>query len=428
MHLMEKLKDSLEAMERAGAFHLEHVEADAMQLIEQIKEHTAEYPEPVFAVLRRLKPVLIVKGVALITKFDDVQDVLTRDDVFQVTYGPKMRVVTGGADFFLGMQSSPEYERDVSHMRSVMRRSDVSEIIVPFVGKTAKELVDAAPGSIDVVNGLGLVVPTRLIEAYYGYPVESEADLAKWASKIFQYLFTDLTNDPVVDAEVRVAAAHVREWLDAGVKAAKAAGSKDDTVLNRCLALQAAGLPAMDDVGIRNNLLGILTGCIPTTSKCCSQALDQLLQRPEALAAAQEAARADDDVTLAQYVLEALRFHPNNPGVFRVAAEDYVVGKGHPHATTVTKGTSVLAATQSAMFDECKVEKASEFMIGRPSYNSMMWGVGLHTCFGQYINQVQIPGILKPLLQKRNLRRADGVAGTLQRSGPFPSSLVVEFD
>ena len=104
----------------------------------------------------------------------------------------------------------------------------------------------------------------------------------------------------------------------------------------------------MDDVTIRNNLLGLLTGAIPTTSKCCAQALDELLKRPDMLAAAQKAAMAGDDTLLTQYIFEALRFHPNNPGVFRVAAEDYVVGKGTAHATLIPTGTHVLAATQSA--------------------------------------------------------------------------------
>ena len=61
-------------------------------------------------------------------------------------------------------------------------------------------------------------------------------------------------------------------------------------------------------------------------------------------------------------------------------------------------------------------------------YSYLHWGYGLHTCFGQYINQVQIPGILKPLLKRKGLRRAAGDAGQLQYSGPFPSSLKVEFD
>ena len=430
MSLIDNLKSTLEKMESSGSFHLAHIEAEVMEMLERAKQHALDNPEPAFAILRRIKPVLIVKNIALVTRFDDVQDVLVRDDIFQVTYGEKMRVVTGGNDFFLGMQNSPEYERDTTHMRSVIRRSDIADVIAPFVANAAKSIVDAAGGELDVVSQLGLVVPTRLVGAYFGTKPVSETDVAGWASTIFQYLFTDLNNDPAVDAAARDASARTRAWLDDAIKEVKSrdTSKREDTVLTRCLALQAAGLPGMTDVDIRNNLLGLLVGAIPTTSKCCAQALDELLKRPAELAKAQVAARTGDDATFAQYVFEALRFHPNNPGVFRVAAEEYVVGKGQMHATRIPAGTSVLAATQSAMFDERVVESSKEFRIDRPAYNYMHWGVGLHTCFGQYINQVQIPGILKPLLQRGNLRRADGDARTLKFAGPFPSSLAVQFD
>jgi cytochrome P450 len=88
----------------------------------------------------------------------------------------------------------------------------------------------------------------------------------------------------------------------------------------------------------------------------------------------------------------------------------------------------VLPATQSAMFDELIVDAPNEFRIGRPEYTYMHFGFGMHTCFGEYINRVQIPGILKPLLKRKALRRTSGDSGRLQYSGPFPSSLRVEFD
>ena len=58
----------------------------------------------------------------------------------------------------------------------------------------------------------------------------------------------------------------------------------------------------------------------------------------------------------------------------------------------------------------------------------MPFGFGLHTCFGQYINVVQMPLIAQAILSRRNLRRAEGNAGTLQFDGSFPSSLTLEFD
>ena len=402
------------------------VQAEAMAFLDSIKTHLSHNPEPIFDILRRIKPILLIKNYALVTRFEDVQEVLSRDKVFLVTYGEKMRVVTGGQDFFLGMQDSPEYTRDVSHMRSVFRREDLGRI-AGFVEKTATSFVAAAGNRLDVVE-VSKAVPTRWVEDYFGCPIKSEQQLAADASTIFQYLFADLNDDPAIAQTAGKAAARVRTWLDETIAARKtgnaAKGKDNDDVLGRCLLLQAAGLPAMDDVSIRNNLLGILVGAIPTTSKCCAQALDQLFDRPEQLKGAQAAALADDDALLAKYVFEALRFNPNNPALFRLAGEDYQLAKGSFHGATIPKGTCVVAATQSAMFDGRIVDEPGEFRTDRPEYLNMHFGYGLHTCFGQYVNRVQIPGILKPLLKRKGLRRT----GDLQGEGPFPSSLPVAFD
>ena len=75
------------------------------------------------------------------------------------------------------------------------------------------------------------------------------------------------------------------------------------------------------------------------------------------------------------------------------------------------------------MFDERFVDAPNEFRVGRPEYMSMMWGYGIHTCFGQYINRVQIPGVLQPLLRRQNLRRASGDACAVRLHRTFPHSL-----
>jgi cytochrome P450 len=416
---VELTKEVLDSVD----LELTKVQGEAMSFLDALKAHLTQYPEPIFAILRRIKPILLFKNYALVTRFEDVQEVLSRDEVFLVTYGEKMRVVTGGENFFLGMQNSPEYTRDVSHMRSVVRREDIPGRIAPFVQKTASDLIAAAGNQLDVVQ-LSKTVPARWIADYFGLPLLSDQQVEAWGSVIFQYLFIDQDNDPKVAEGATKAAAEVRNWLDETIAARKASRIAKDDVLGRCLLLQSVGLPAMDDLSIRNNLLGLLVGAIPTTSKCCAQALDQLFDRPEQLKGAQAAALADDDALLGKYVFEALRFNPNNPGLFRLAAQDYRLAKDSLHGTTIPKGTSVIAATQSAMFDERMVDQPNEFRIDRPEYLSMHFGYGLHTCFGQYVNRVQIPGILKALLKHPGLGRA----GELQYQGPFPSSLLVSLD
>jgi cytochrome P450 len=422
--IKELTTEVLDAAQRDLAAAKSHVTA----FLDELKTMAVHDPRPIFTLLRMIKPILLVENYAVVTRFDDVQEVLSRDDIFQVTYAEKMEITTGGNNFFLGMQNSPEYERDVSHMRTAIRRDDVASIIAPFVQDTARRQVASSNGQLDVVPQLGRFVPTRLVAEYFGCPPASETDLAAWATTIFTYLFADVNNDPAVDRAARDAAAKTRAFLDQTIAARKARPIAKDDVLARCLAMQKIGLPGMDDLGIRNNLLGLIVGAIPTTSTCCAQALDQLLNRPSELARAQAAAVASDDALVVKYVFEALRFNPNNPGLVRMTTEDYPLAKGQIHGVTIPKGTLVFAATLSAMFDERKVDQPNEFRIDRPPYVYMHFGYGLHSCFGRYINQVQIPGILKPLLVCKSLRRAPGDAGTLQYQGPFPSSLKVNFD
>jgi cytochrome P450 len=185
----------------------------------------------------------------------------------------------------------------------------------------------------------------------------------------------------------------------------------------------------MDDLGIRNNLIGLVIGAIPTISKACCQALDQLFDRPDALASAQAAAQSGDDALLAAHVFEAFRYNPINPLIYRRAAVDATIASGSLRARMIPKGTMVLAVNLSAMFDPLKVASPESFRIDRPWDDYIIWGYGMHACFGAHINRAVIPAILKPLLAKQGLRRAGGAAGRIDSGDtPFPRHFAVEWD
>jgi len=98
-------------------------------------------------------------------------------------------------------------------------------------------------------------------------------------------------------------------------------------------------------------------------------------------------------------------------------------------ARKIPEGAMVLAANLSAMFDPLKIERPNEFRVDRPWGEYILWGYGLHTCFGAYINRAVIPAILRPVLARPKLRRAAGSAGQIDGGGtPFPQHFVVESD
>ena len=89
----------------------------------------------------------------------------------------------------------------------------------------------------------------------------------------------------------------------------------------------------------------------------------------------------------------------------------------------------VMASNLSAMFDPLMVPAPNSFRVDRPWETYMLWGYGMHVCFGAHLNRATLPNILKPLLARKGLRRAAGAAGRIDTAGtPFPVHLKIEFE
>ena len=58
---------------------------------------------------------------------------------------------------------------------------------------------------------------------------------------------------------------------------------------------------------------------------------------------------------------------------------------------------------------------------------SVLFGYGMHTCYGQQIVGAQLPAMAHALFEGSRLRRVRGRAGRLRFEGPFPAGLSVRF-
>lgn len=392
---------------------------------QELEQHAQEHPQPLFALLRTLKPVLLIHDIAIVTRYSDVVEVLTNDQSFSVEpYTGKMRALAG--DFILGLDDSPEYERDVSILRLAAPRSDVPAL-ASFVTETAEQLVGQASehGPVDVAD-LAKRVPARLIGRWFGTPGPDEDSMIEWTMAMFEDIFVNVKNDPRTHETAARAAANMRPYLEGVIAERKrrSAGAGDD-VLGRLLAMQADPATAFTDEQIATNLIGLLVGFVPTVATATTFAIDKLLELPDALAGAQLAARADDDEAVRAHMWEAMRLAPQGPGLLRRAQVDYVAGEGTHHATSIPAGTMTFAATQSAMLDGAVLDDPGDFRAGRPGRHYLHFGAGMHQCFGRFANAMQIPLIAKALLRRSDLARAPGEEGRLVKSGPYPKSLAV---
>lgn len=416
-------KDLEEFARRIGA----DVERFVREGKQELAQHVTEHPQPLFALLRTLKPVLLIHGIAIVTRYGDVVEVLSNDEAFSVEpYAGKMQSLAG--DFILGLDDCAQYERDISILRLAAPRADIPAL-AGFVSETADALVAQAADHEEPIEvpELAKRVPARLAGRWLGTPGPDEDSLIAWTLSMFEDIFVNVKNDPQIHDAAARSATELRPYLDSVIAGRQLNGGGGD-VLGRLLAMQANPATALSDAEIATNLIGLLVGFVPTVATATTLAIDQLLDRPDALATAQDAARTDDDATLRAHLWEAMRLAPQGPGLLRRAQRDFVVAEGTHHATLIPAGTPTFAATQSAMLDGAVVEDPHDFRVGRPDHHYLHFGAGLHECFGRFANAMQIPLIAKALLRRENLARAPGDAGRLVKNGPYPATLAVTFD
>lgn len=372
-----------------------------------------------FALLRAVAPRLTLPvnivgcyegtGTLLLTRDADVREVLAREADFSVVYGPRMRRLTGGRDFFLGLQDGDLYRRDTEAMAAIVKPDDL-EAVLAMARSEATAAIAAAPGGLDLVPAISARIPALMVQRWFGIGTGLPLpQLIADATILFFYLFSDLTADARVEAGAMAAKDRVNAAIDASI-----ADAGPGTLLGRAAARGAAGDPAFDAEGIRTQMIGILIGAIATLSKASVLAVEELLARPAVLAAARKAARAGREDRVAAFIWEALRFSPVNPFIYRRAVADVRLGE-----MLVPKGRMVLAANLSAMHDEAVVTEPGTFRAGRPWRHYMLWGEATHLCWGDRINRTILPAMLMPLLALPKLR-AEGPPET--GGTPFPRS------
>lgn len=367
---------------------------------------------------RAIAPVLSVGSWTLILRDEDVREVLKRDKDFglrKINYDNIHRHI---GPFILGMDDSPEYQRDIGILRGVVRKDDVPRIRT-YVRDLCRDLTSQFNGEFNLVWEYTRKVPLLLCGNYFGVEGPNPKDMLRWNRSIFWDIFLDMKGKP----EVREAATrsskemgiYLRELLANNRKIMNSGGRLPDNLFNRLMALQGTDQPHFDDDALCGNIAGVYMGAIEPISKSVVNALGQIYSRPEVLALAKAAAEKDDVETIANIAWEALRFHPNAPALLRYTyAEQHIGGNGRKRRR-IKAGKKVLVMTQSAMFDKRVVKKPKKFIHDRPFDRYLYFGFGLHTCYGNYINFIVIPEMINALLKEKTLRPM----GKIVNEGPF---------
>ncbi len=386
-----------------------------------------EHPSTLTKALRAFVPVLKLGKFVIVTRFDDVREILDTHDVFDVPFGLEMTEMSGGGNFVLGMKSGSEgqaYERQKRFMNAAFLRDDVEQVIKPLAARFANEILDRSAGRVNAVRDLITRVSAKICEAYYGIPIPDEDAFADWTIAMSVLFFADPFGKESIRRVALAGAPHVRRLVDNAIAQAKAGRVAPNTVLGRLAKLQETETDPPSDADIRAILIGMTTGFTPTNTVSGGHMLSVLLEKPEALAGAIQAAKEDRDSDLWRILFEAMRFRPLNFGPYRYCNRDYTLASGRK----IPAGSTVLASTLSAMRDPRRVPDPSTFDASRGLDQYMLFGHGIHACYGAMIADAHITQTLKALFKRPGFRAAAGADGKLQRVGAIPHRLMVEFD
>lgn len=400
-----------------------------------------------FAGVRRFRPIAIVGGNVIVTKHDDVREVLQRYDDFTLAEYTQSKML--GGSFLLSIDWREQHTRERKLLSSVVQRSNDIRWIEKLAANKCQEIVGGTDRNrsgtyeIDVAK-LAEEVALKIVTTYFGVRGVPADTLRRLAAVI-------LLEPPQGTSEwfaAREAILDLTDSLSKSIRCTSAglhiAPQAKDDLLRRLVSLMHSSAdrpPWFTEDWIRRYLTGLAVFGNATITQTVAHALDQLLARPDALRRAKRAAArltacqssAENSQSvqartrLQQFVYEALRFRPMLPLLARYSPRETILAKGTLRQRRVPAGARVVAGPLAGMFDPEVFDRPWQFCSARPLEDYLHFGDGPHVCFGKYVADTQIIEIMRTLLLLKNLQRAPGGRGRVRYDGPAVKSLRVVF-
>ncbi|CAN5375282.1 hypothetical protein BH11PSE4_BH11PSE4_31380 [soil metagenome] len=415
-----------------------------------------------FAVLRAVRPVMIVGKVAVLTKASDVREVLERFDDFVLSDSIEPGMPWG--PFLMTVDWRDQHDRERAMLQSAVEPAADLVTIRKIAADVCSSQIEAAAatGRIDVVADLAEPVMVEIFARYIGVP--PLAGDPKRMAAAMRHLAGIIMVDPAVGTEPwiksRADIADLTQQLVDQLATESAAADTEagadevapssQTLFARLVRRHRQSPPEwFDHDWIRRYLTGLVGTGGATIVRATAHAVDQFLTHPDGLRRGQalsgaldrveSGAHADESTKAAKErldmsrdslrgcVYEALRFRPMLPLLVRDCPRDTIIAKGTPRVRLLPAGTRVIAPPLAAMFDPEAFPDPSRFQ-DRPIESYFHFGFGPRRCFGKYIADIALLEVVHALMRLPGLARASGKEGQVGYEGPAPCSLVVTFE
>jgi cytochrome P450 len=371
-------------------------------------------------------PVFVLGRHAIVLGHAEVCAVLSRDADFVVDSDPQP--VFRDGPFVLRMQPGPRYLHEIEVLRRVVLPADLAQIRDLAKDEAQRRIAALAGDRIDVIADLAVPVGVRLIRDYLGAVEPLPTWLAHHLRRLASFVLVGGFHNPVDREQVDAAAEALRGFVLTCIaerRRALAEGATGDDVLTRLMVM--AGRGDIDEDFVRRNFTGLLIVSQAVVANAIALAIDELLRRPDVMAAARKIAEAGDGGQMTGYAMEALRFNPVFPVLCRFSPNATALADRAGRTHQVPAGASVFIGVVAGLCDKTVFDDPNRFIPGRRPDGNLVFGHGTHVCFGRHIAAVELSEMLAALLRLRDLRRAPGGLGTPRYDGPAIDRLLLDF-
>ena len=339
----------------------------------------------------------------VLSRFDDVLDVLKHPEVWGNSDGPGVQYLDPGV---LGSADDPDHSRH----RRVLRGSFVPTAIKrlePRLRATVDGLIDGFidAGQCDFVRSLAAPFPALAIAELLGIPDDDRADFGRWSD----HAVAALTGGDI-DTYLRAKQA-LEDHVEAGCDVRDALLASGNEIPDDVLSVltQARRDGTLSDKEVRHLGYQLLVAGHETTTSLLGMLLYRLLMQPELMVAL----RSEPDL-IPVAVEEALRFDSPVHGLFRTNPAETVV-----HGETIPPRTKLQVCYAAANRDPAQFADPDEFRLDRDHREAarhVAFGWGIHFCIGAPLARLEAKVAFEQLLAR--LRTIE-LAGEPTRNDSF---------
>ena len=370
------------------------IEGDQFELDKSFLDPvTQDDPFEAYDELRQHCPVykLPETGLFMVTRYEDVREVLTTSSVFSSRPGAG----AGGANEASKAHAAVFSEKgwvkartlqrtdppEHTHYRKILGRvftNRTVERMRPRLEEITNQLIDnfIDRGSCEFVSEFALPLPGIFICEQLGLPAEEYGTFKKWADAMLAMSQKPLSpEEATMQAELEVEAQHhlAKEFK-------KRREEPADDLISLIVHAHEDDEPfTMEE--LQDLMHQLVTGGFETTTAAISKAMLLLLQYPDQM----EKLRSDPSL-IKNFIEESLRFDSPVAGLWRTTACPVDIG-----GASIPEGSPVMPRFASANRDPEMFESPEKFDIERENVNQhMAFGLGSHFCLGASLARAEL--------------------------------------